>query len=527
MPATIDPAQFLDPLWRICNIYMVVDRYGKAVPFRPWNEQLEFLKGMHSRSLTLKCRQRGMTTLMALVELDACLFTPNTRAAIIAHRLDDAKVIFRDKVKFPYDNLDPLLKERIPATQDSADTLTLAGTAWPPGQTSSVRVSTSVRSGTYNYLHVSEYGKICAQYPDKAREIRTGSFPAAEKGIITIESTAEGEGGDFYDLSVKAQEMLSADTDLTRKDFKFFFFPWWRAAEYALERSNVPISDEDDLYFERIANEIRQIAWLSKHFTGFTQEQKNWWVTEQASLGSDMKREYPATPKEAFEQAIEGAIFSQEIANAYKFHRIGNFPLDPRYPVNTFWDLGRSHGNATAIWMEQDIQGQPRLVGCMSIEGEWIDQILRRLKEWGLERSVTWGKHYMPHDGDRELIWLPEGTLGVMGRLGFSPSIVERTPAIWESIMVTRRKFPLLQIDAAGCKEGLAALTMYRKEFDERRGVWRDHPYHGPESNYADALRSWAESEHTPGVIERDYSDDAHKRRFYKRSGGDGSWMTT
>lgn len=513
------PDDMLDPIWRICNLYTVLSKDGKAVPFRPWPEQLEFLHSIHSRNSILKCRQRGFTTLSCVMQLDACLFTPNTRAAVIAHRLDDAKVIFRDKVKFVYDNLPEVLRERIPATQDSADTLTLSNN-------SSFRVSTSVRSGTLNYLHVSEYGKICSQFPEKAREIKTGSFPAAEQGVITVESTAEGEGGDFYDLTTKAQELESKGAELTRKDYKFFFFPWWRAKEYVLSRSNVAISDEDELYFERISNDIKALPFLSQHFTGFTQEQKNWWVTEQASLGTDMKREYPATPQEAFEQALEGAIFSQEIANAYKHHRIGNFPIDVRYPVNTFWDLGRSHGNATAVWMEQDIQGQPRMVGYYEKEGEWIDTHLRNLKEWGLERGVTWGKHYMPHDGDRELVWLPEGTLGVMGRMGFNPSIVDRTPAIWESILAARRKFPVVQWDADGCKEGLSRLKQYRKEFDERRGVWRDHPYHGPESNGADAYRTFAESNHTPLAATKDYSNDAHKRRFYERSDGGESWMT-
>ena len=41
-----------------------------------------------------------------LVHLDACLFSPHTRAGVIAHRLDDAKVILRDKVRFPYNRLD-------------------------------------------------------------------------------------------------------------------------------------------------------------------------------------------------------------------------------------------------------------------------------------------------------------------------------------------------------------------------------------------------------------------------------------
>lgn len=518
MTATLSPDQFLDPIWRINNLYTCLDKSGKAVPFRLWDEQREFLSNIHSRNDILKCRQRGFTTLMCIVQLDDCLFTPNTRAAVIAHRFDDAKVIFRDKVKFVYDSLAPELKERIPAVQDSADTLTL-------GNNSSFRVSIGVRSGTLNWLHVSEYGKICAQYPEKAREIRTGSFPAAERGVITVESTAEGEGGDFFELTETAQRLQDTGAELTRKDYRFFFYPWWRAKEYTLPRTNVPVSPDDEKYFERIADEIRHIPSLAQHFKGFSQEQKNWYVTEEATQGGDMKREYPATPKEAFEQAIEGAIYADHLAYAYKHDHIGSFPIDTRYPVNTFWDIGRSHGNATAVLMEQDIGGVPRFVGYYEKEGEWIDQHLRNLKDWADEHGVTWGKHYMPHDGDRDLVWLPEGTLSIMGRLGFNPAIVTRTPNIWESIQVARRRFPQVRWDETACKVILSHLKRYRKEWDERRSVWRDHPYHGPESNGCDAYRCFAESGHVAGEAPRLDAQDAHKKRFYKR-GTEESWMT-
>jgi hypothetical protein len=132
----------------------------------------------------------------------------------------------------------------------------------------------------------------------------------------------------------------------------------------------------------------------------------------------------------------------------------------------------------------------------------------------------------MPHDGDRDLIWLPEGTLSVMGRLGFTPSIVKRTPSIWEGIQVARRRFPQTRWDAEGCKVAIQRLKRYRKEWDERRGVWRDHPYHGPESNGADAYRTFAESGHVVGSAPRLDAEDTHKRRFYERATGADSWMT-
>ena len=36
------------------------------------------------------------------------------------------------------------------------------------------------------------------------------------------------------------------------------------------------------------------------------------------------------------------------------------------------------------------------------------------------------GGHFIPHDGDRESLWLKGGTKGVMSSLGFHPTIVER-----------------------------------------------------------------------------------------------------
>lgn len=497
--------QFLDPIWRLNNLYTIIDKDGKAIPFRPNWAQNELLEGFHTRNLILKARQLGMTTLMCLVQLDDCIFTPNTRAALIAHKLDDAKRIFRDKVKFPYDQLDDALKSAVAATQDSTDMLSLVNN-------SSFSVSTSARSGTLNWLHVSEYGKICAQYPEKAREIRTGSFPAAENGVITIESTAEGEEGDFFDRCKVAQELASVGAELTNRDPKFFFFPWYREPKYAQPRSTTACSPDDVRYFERIEGEAG---------TELTQEQRNWWLAQERELGGDMKREYPATPKEAFEQALEGAIFADDLAIAAKHRRLGTFPIDPTRPVNTFWDLG--HFDETAIWLEQDHGERPTFVGYYENSGEGIEHYIRWLSDFRESYKITWGKHYLPHDGDRKTIWTPEGSIVVMGRLGFRPEIVDRTNDKSEAIRMAKRSMAKCAFDLDGCKEGLNRLKRYRKEWDDKRGVWKDKPHHGPESNGADAWLTFAQSGHRPlpSIIrQRDaYREDDEPEET-------GSWMT-
>lgn len=484
-----------NPIWRLNNLYKVIDKAGKEVDFRPNWAQQELIETLHSRNVILKARQLGFTTLCCLMYLDDCLFRSNVRAAVIAHKLDDAKVIFRDKVKFPYDRLPEALRQRIPTVQDASDTLTFVNN-------SSIRVSTSTRSGTVNWLHVSEYGKICAQFPEKAREIRTGAFPSAEQGTIVLESTAEGNEGDFYEKCQTAQSLANLGQPLSRLDYRFFFFPWFKEPSYRLRQSVAPTSPEDEAYFQRIEAEAR---------TDIDREQRHWWLKNERELGGDMKREYPATPREAFEQAIEGAYFADQLAMAEKHGRIGHYKPDPALPVYTAWDLGRNDLNA--IWLFQDAGNLVNFVGYYENSGEFIGHYIDWLENWRKTHGVQFGKHYLPHDGDRDSLWLPSGTMDVMAKLAFRPQIVERTKNLVESIQMTRRRFQMCCFDADACKQGLHRLKTFRKEWNERLGVWSDRPRHDEASHGASAFRTFAESGHTPQMRSTPEVRDRYRNR--------------
>lgn len=480
---SLNPDQFLDPRWRISNLYTITDKRGKAIQFRPNESQLRYLGEIHSLNIVLKARQLGFTTLHCIIHLDACLFNPNTRSGIIAHKLDDAKVIFRDKVKFPYDNLDDGLKAKVSATQDSADTLTFSNN-------SSIRVSTSMRSGTLQYLHISEFGKICSQYPDKAREIVTGALNAVEAGeFVCIESTAEGQEGKFYEMVEEARRKQAAGVELTDLDYRFHFFPWWQDSEYRLN-ANLYISDEDREYFEKLQAE---------HGIVTDAGQRSWYIKKAETQGGDMRREYPSTPEEAFEQALEGAYFSHEMLAASKQKRIGRFPYVPTAVVNTFWDLGRNDFNV--IWLHQFVDGFHRFIGYYENSGEFIGHYVSWLREWAAERNATFGEHYVPHDGDRESLWLENGTLGVMEKLNFRPNVVERPSNKVVSINAARTKLAESVFDEAGCSVGLTRLRSYRKEWDDLRGVWKDKPRHDDASHGADGYQTFATSDYQPPKV--------------------------
>ena len=256
--------------------------------------QEALLDGLHECNLILKARQLGFTTFLQLFMLDACMFNSNVRAGTIAHRLDDARVIFRDKVKFPYDMLPEQLKTARPIVKDSADELIFANN-------SSIRVSTSMRSGTLQYLHVSEYAQVCAKFPEKAREIRTGALNTIAPGqVCFIESTADGHEGHFYEMCETAQARQRIGATLTPLDFKFSFFPWWKASEYEIDPKGVVTRRQFSQLLCRVENQSRHLALKSAN--GVVRQKKADTQLE------DMKREFPSTPEEAFEASSKVRI---------------------------------------------------------------------------------------------------------------------------------------------------------------------------------------------------------------------------
>ena len=124
-------ANMADPMWRLNNLYRIIIKGDDGeddlvVQFKMNRAQRRFVERLHNRNVILKARQLGFTTLVCIVWLDHALFNNNVRCGIIAQDREAAEVIFRDKVKFAYDNLPPELREQFPLTKDSATELLFA-----------------------------------------------------------------------------------------------------------------------------------------------------------------------------------------------------------------------------------------------------------------------------------------------------------------------------------------------------------------------------------------------------------------
>jgi hypothetical protein len=460
--------------WRLNNLYWILDKNGNKIKFAPNPAQLHLLGELWYLNLIVKARQRGFTTLIDILMLDACLFNSNVRAGIVADTRENVEIIFRDKIKFAYDNLPPSLKGAIETEQDQAKELLF-------GNNSSIRVGTSMRSGTLQYLHISEFGKICRRYPEKAQEIITGSLQAVQAGnFVFIESTSEGRGGPFYDMVKTAEADKKAGRSLSVMEYKLHFFSWWDADEYEIDQEGVIITDADTEYFAKVESKI-----------GLTlsPRKRAWYVLKKKTLGDKMKQEFPSTIDEAFDQSVEGAYYVKELSRARLEGRICHIPVIQSVPVDTFWDIGRNDANA--IWFMQHVGMQHRFIRFYENSGEGLAHYAKYLQEHG----YLLGKIYVPHDAGHLLIGQEYTVAQQLQTMlpGCSVIIVPRINDVTDGINMVREQFQTWYFDEQNCSEGIKHLDNYRKEWNEKLGVWRDHPRHDDASNAADAIRQHAQ----------------------------------
>lgn len=477
-------ANMADPMWRLSNLYKIIikgdsEETQLVIQFKPNRAQQRFISRLHHRNIILKARQLGFTTLIALVWLDHALFVANSRCGIIAHDRDSAAVIFRDKVKFAYDNLPDALREKMPLAADNSSELLFAH------NNSSIRVATSMRSGTIHRLHVSEFGKICARYPDKAKEVMTGSMPSVPlNGIAVIESTAEGAEGRFYELTQRALALQEQGRDLTERDWRMHFFPWWQEERYRMSSENVIMTERDHEYFDHIQVEMK---------TDIDLCQRAWYVATRDAdfIGNEdnMKQEYPSSPTEAFEVSSEGCYYTKQLTQARKDGHVLRIPK-LSIPVNTFWDVGSSDG--TAIWFHQRVGMEDRFIHYHEEHGEDLSYYAKYLQDTG----YVFGKHYLPHDaGHVRLGKKNESIEKQLKDLGLTNTrVLDRTDSINAAIQLTRKHMASAYFDEVGCKDGLLRLQAYKKSWNRSAGRWGDEPCHDANSEGADAFRQFAQA---------------------------------
>ncbi len=500
-----------DPLWRMQHLYWIENKAGHMQRFSPNAAQLRLHRNLWNRNAVLKARQLGISTYVAILMLDSCLFTPNFHAGIIDKTLPDAEQKL-EKVRFAWMHLDYLPPNASGEDQSLAALGTLIKqrsgllrrNEWHPvsdartrvafSNGSDIRLGTTLRGGTLQLLHVSELAHVSVHAPWRAREIRTGAINTVPvDGKIILESTHEGgRYGVNYEMTCQAMENRSK-RELSPLDFRFFFFSWFDNPDYTLPGTS-GWSDTSAAYFEHLEQESG---------VQLSHGQKLWYSRMERTMGAAMRQEYPSTPEEAFSTGNDGAIYGAQMAILREQGRIGAaFEYQKNEPLYTAWDLGLS--DHTSIWLVQHCGGQIYWLNHYAANQLPLEHFAGKIREWE-SRYGRIAAHFLPHDAAHRD---PHGQSYVesLAREGiFAVRVVPRTPDVWRGINSLRgllsrswfhRDTLLQRVNPQGEKEpsGVTCLEMYRTAPPGASGLCREAPLHDSSSHSADAARMFAEA---------------------------------
>lgn len=470
---------------------------------------------LHTRNNILKARQLGMSTFTSMYILDSCLFCSNYEAGIVDKTDDDAKEKLR-KIKTAFDfMLTPPKNTGYDHVEDEDDRKLIAACSKKIAENrkgekkepitkenaeftngSIITTGTSLRGGTYNFLHMSEFGYVAAHLPQKAEELISGAGETVPtNGIIVMESTHEGaKSGRNYEIIKGAMENESK-AELDPLDFRFFFFTWWKQPEYRIKSRN-PLDTRLDAYF----------ASLEEQGIVLDEEQKRWYLAKERALTDRMKTEYPSTPDEAFMARIEGAIYGTQISKLRAEGKTAHvFEADDLLPLYVSWDLGTQDN--TSMWLIQPGgDGKFYILDYYSNNDKDMLYYLAKAQEWERQYGQLITMHYLPHDSAQRGRWDGVSVLQHFAKKGVPAVNVPKTGDIWKGIYATRQllrhcifharvnKPPKVEQGEEPPLSGMDCLEFYHTGGKGANGVLKEQPIHDETSHGADAFRIFAEA---------------------------------
>jgi phage terminase large subunit len=204
----------------------------------------------------------------------------------------------------------------------------------------------------------------------------------------------------------------------------------------------------------------------------------------------DLKRRDPSAFDNVYEgmckQAVEGAIYREEITKAELEGRFTRVPYDPTKLVDTFWDLG--YGDNTSIWFAQSFPFEFRIIDHLSGSLKGLKWYVEQLQA----KQYVYGKHVLPHDGAAHELGSGRTIEEQLRDFYQGKTRIARKLSVVDGIAAVRAIFQKCYFDREKCADGIQSLRHYRYEEDEKLGTYKREPLHDWASHDADAFRTLA-----------------------------------
>ena len=182
---------------------------------------------------------------------------------------------------------------------------------------------------------------------------------------------------------------------------------------------------------------------------------------------------------------VEGAYYRTQLLQAEKDKRITDVPYDELLPVHTWCDLGMRDSFSIGYFQIYGLQW--RMIDYDEFEGESLGHAIKLMESKGYH----YGTHHAPHDIEVRELGTGKSRYEIAESLGVAYTVLPALP-VDDGINAVRMRFSQLWFDKTKCDQFLKRLRRYHKEFDEKRGIFKNKPVHDTNSHAADMIRYWA-----------------------------------
>lgn len=304
----------------------------------------------------------------------------------------------------------------------------------------------------------SDYEKLLASLRSTVDDIKPQIFNT---------TNPDGPGHEWVKMRWHIPDLPTEPIYFTKEDRTFAFIPSRVSDNEVLIKKDPKYIK----YLESLQDEELKRAWLEGSWEGF---------------------------------GVEGAYYRKQMTNV----KVERGLYDPMLSVYTWCDIGIA--DSFAIGYFQLYHNEWRVIDYDEFEGESLGAAINRMKGKG----YTYEEHWAPHDIEVRELGTGKSRKEIAAEHGVQYQVCKRLP-VSDGINALRTRFPSLYFDEKKTQLLMSRLRRYTKEFDDKRGIYKDRPVHDINSHGADMMRYWA----TTDIVPSNQGDiDIQRNRIIRRT---------
>ena len=164
----------------------------------------------------------------------------------------------------------------------------------------------------------------------------------------------------------------------------------------------------------------------------------------------------------------------------------------PNKNLYTAWDIGMNDNTFIIFFQIETVGNQqwPIVIGYFESNNKPLAFYIDECRKFSSKNNLYLKYHFIPHDGKKRDFTSGQDVISFGNDLGENFISVPRPASKINAIESCRRKLNMTRFNKENCQRVIDCLCNYSKKYNEKLGVYKDHPVHDWASHGVDAYQT-------------------------------------